>query len=519
MNRTRGILPLAVVAALVSIEATAQEQPKPGAAESTWSVDGRVLRKGEVQVDLPCEGTAVATRADRHYVSCRGGGLLIVDASVDPPRPVEIRNVVELVEVTGVSAVGGEIWVETPLGTRRLEDVLGAERVPVVPVPPAAVTALEPSPPDPAEPTEPSEPLPVEAPPALVGEVLSIGVGSVVIDLGRDDGIDEGRWIEFYEIERVDLGGGEVVEQERRVGVGQVDTVGDSRAKVDLALNERVPVGALVRPDPEGVNEFRKRLSPARPADLWEVSVNVRPFLALNTLGGGAILDGSIGRRFAAPLAVEAHFTPIAFGIAERGDILTFAGNLVVSYDTAPFQVGLGAGASRISTLPVQGQNFIPGEDAEAPTVRAGLSIAQFARLGSVDGLHVAVLNNFILHESEFEFGGITIEGAVPIRLFKNGAWIVARGGGGVPGHIFGELGIRVLAKGNGGPGSVFFTPTVGAGVLQGEAWSACRSVDYSKYEEPREVPIESPQPEDGICREVYTYGGPLVGFGVEWRL
>ena len=71
------------------------------------------------------------------------------------------------------------------------------------------------------------------------------------------------------------------------------------------------------------------------------------------------------------------------------------------------------------------------GEDAEAPSSRAGFSAAQFVRLGSADGLHVSVLNNFILFEDEFVFGGITVDGAFPIRLFNDPAWIVASGGGG----------------------------------------------------------------------------------------
>ena len=487
-------------------------------AQAQWTLEGEALKKEGAEVALPCTGTSLAASATHLYVACETGGVLVLDASTDPPRPVEVRTIIEPVRVKRVFTVGDEVWVETALGKRRAVDYLGTPATAEAVTPPAVVVVPEPEPEPQPEPEPEPEPEPAAEPSVPVGEVVRVGTGMVVIDIGLQQGIDEGRWIEFFEIERVDLGEGQVVEQQRRIAVGKVDTASETRAQVELALNERVPVGAFARPDPAGVSDLGKRLTPTRPRGVWEVAVNTRPFLALSTIGGGAILDGWVGRRFEGPVAIEAYFTPFAFGVAEKGNILAFAGNVVASYDTTPFQVGLGAGVSKINTLPARGgTDFIPGEDAEEPAFRAGFSAAQFVRLGSVDGLHVSVLNNFILFEDEFVFGGITIDGAVPIRLFRDDAWIKARGGGGVPGHVFGELGIRILARGNGGPGSIFLTPTVGGGVLTGEVWTRdnCFGYDVTRPEEPIDP---GAQPEAGLCRTTYTYGGPLVGFGVESR-
>jgi hypothetical protein len=516
---------LAVFLILFAVASPTFSQEESERPEPRWALQGATLVRGEEAVELPCSGTSLAREPDRLYVACESGRLLVLDATIDPPRPLGVTALVEPVRISRVYESGGEVWVETPAGSRRASEmssgVFGPATRPPTPEPrgePPSDPEVEPEPEPVVEPSKPASRL--ESEPLPIGEVVSLGVGTVVVDLGVADGLAEEEWVEFFLIEDVDLGGGEVVRQERRIGVGEVDTAGTRRAKVRLALNETIPLGAKVREEPEGVTTMETVITPRRPRGVWELAINTRPFLALGTLGGGAIFDGAFGYRFDAPAAIDLFFTPFAFGLARAGDILTFAGNVVASYDQTAFQVGLGAGVSRINTLPAGGgTDFVAGPDAEEPSFRAGFSAAQYVRLGSVDGLHVSVLNNFILFEDEFSFGGITIDAAVPIRVFADPAWIRARGGGGVPGYIFGELGIRVLAVGNGGPGSLFLTPTVGAGVLTGERWVECEG--YPGTQPPVE-PVnnrdgtEELQP--GICRDEYDYGGPLVGFGVEYR-
>ena len=69
----------------------------------------------------------------------------------------------------------------------------------------------------------------------------------------------------------------------------------------------------------------------------------------------------------------------------------------------------------------------------------------------------------------------------------------------------YGEVGLRVLTRGNGGSGSLFLTPTLGAGGVTGEVESVCDEWD---------VPDN-----DGNCYETESLTGPLVGLQLEWRL
>jgi hypothetical protein len=216
-------------------------------------------------------------------------------------------------------------------------------------------------------------------------------------------------------------------------------------------------------------------------------------------------MDANYTYRFDAPVALDIKVSPFAFGIARDGDILTFAGNAFLSYDTRLFQVGLGAGVSQVN----EGrQFFVSASEGEPETTTLGFSAAQFIRLGVPDGLNVEVANNFVLIDEEFEFGGIDIKATIPTSTILDKTWLVFRGGGGVPGYIYGEVGMRVLAVGNGGPGSIFLMPTVGAVSLDKE--------DYEPCEE-----FRSPEGgiEAGFCStSLTTYGGPMVGFGVDWR-
>ncbi|MFW5968223.1 MAG: hypothetical protein ACOCV2_11925, partial [Persicimonas sp.] len=83
------------------------------------------------------------------------------------------------------------------------------------------------------------------------GEVVEQRDGAVIVDLGRDDGIERGQHIELYEERETDLGGDETSTREERVAVGRVVSVGETRAEVDLGLHERVDGGTLARPTDE----------------------------------------------------------------------------------------------------------------------------------------------------------------------------------------------------------------------------------------------------------------------------
>jgi hypothetical protein len=153
------------------------------------------------------------------------------------------------------------------------------------------------------------------------------------------------------------------------------------------------------------------------------------------------------------------------------------------SYDHRVFEVGFGGGWATIAN----------GRDTDDTH---GFSVEQLARLGAVDGLHLQVRNTFLLYDGAFEYGGT--EGIAMVPVTSRYALFV-RGAGGMMGHGFGEVGLRVLGVGNGDRGSVTFDATLGGAGLFGKE-DCTEEVGHTEC--------------DGI-----VYAGPMVGFGAEWRL
>jgi hypothetical protein len=152
--------------------------------------------------------------------------------------------------------------------------------------------------------------------------------------------------------------------------------------------------------------------------------------------------------------------------------------------------------------------------DPDRDKSRLAMAISQKIRLGALDGLHVEVMNAFFLSGEAFQYGGTTARVQIPMAVVFTvndvgaASWLVLRGGGSYAGHAFGEAGLRVLVRGDGDRGSLFFTPTVGGGYLRGLQEAPCP--DYT-----RESFGADP---DAVCGEPVGYGGPMIGFQIEWR-
>ena len=207
-----------------------------------------------------------------------------------------------------------------------------------------------------------------------------------------------------------------------------------------------------------------------------------------------------VSHAFASNLAVDLFLSPAAQGLANGDSALAFAGNAVVSYDTRAFKVGLGLGGSTINEHAGDIQSGSSHWD------RAGVTIAQLARLGAGDGLHLEVVNSFVLADGQFAYGGTEVSLQSPAAIVSSTVWLVARGGGGTAGFGFGEVGLRVLTVGNGGAGSLFLTPTIGGATVWQEVQSSCDASGSiaTGY--------------NGDCYRTVNFAGPMVGFGVESR-
>lgn len=228
-----------------------------------------------------------------------------------------------------------------------------------------------------------------------------------------------------------------------------------------------------------------------RPSD--ELSATLRPFVTLEALGAGASGELSYTRRFGLPLALTAELTPAAFAFSDEGENGMFAAHGIVSYDTRFFQVGVGLG---VACLEVE-HGY--GDSGPAPElVRMGISTAQFVRIGDVDDWS-GQLTTYIVGIDEFDFGGLNARLQIPIHRYVSDTWVVVRGGG-LRGHVYGEVGVRTMFDGDGGPGTVFLTPSIGGAGLTDPEYAECEWGGE-------------------LCKESREMAGPTVGFTVEWRL
>jgi len=304
--------------------------------------------------------------------------------------------------------------------------------------------------------------------------VVAVDVREVVINLGRAAGLKRDDRIELFTRETVKMGQEQAVREEV-VAVGVVTLVSEGQARVRLGLNERVPVGAGARPTKRDITE--SIVAPPRADSLWELEMNLRPFLPLEELGFGMLIDASVAYRFSFPMVVMLNIEPLGFAATDENSVFTLSASLAAALDLRLFEVGIGLGASTVN---------------DESTVDAAFTITQRARFGALDGLHLEIHNLLLYYKDEFHWGGISGTFQIPLA---SRWWILLRGGGGEVGYAFGEGGLRVRLKGNGHQGSVFLAATLGWGMASGRVYNSSWGGDDS-----------------------VQHHGPLVGIGLEWR-
>ena len=323
------------------------------------------------------------------------------------------------------------------------------------------------------------------------GNVVEASSGGAIVELGTADGLERGDHVEFFRERTVDLGKGEQASRVEPFAVGEVRAVSDNRAQVDVGINERVAPGARARPTDRSLTT--SVVSPPRIGNVWETKVGVRPFVAVSNAGGGALTEARLTYRFDGPFAVHANMLPAGLGFGDRGTLSSFSGDVVGAYDAQGFSVGLGVGAA---------QSNLPLRYTEEPVNEMAMTVAQTARVGARDGMHLKFHNSFMLNGGSFVFHGLFGWLQFPIHSVVDKSWFVIHGGGNRAGYSIGELGLRMLVRGNGDRGSLFVTPTVGGtGIINHSA--ACS---------------EDVQGSDTPC-ERNSYGSPVVGINLEWRL
>lgn len=417
-----------------------------------------------------CPATELVSMGELHYVACGASGMWVVRLGADgAANVVAVQDLGG--EVVGFFEQGGELWAR----------IMTQRATPILTIAPGTVSVAAPvvAAPGRAQPVSAQgpqgAPLPAQPPRRTWGTVIESSSGSVVVDLGSNEGVRHGSRVAFYVIDRAALSGFEEVPRKRRVAVGVVDTVGAERSRVALGVAEHVDRGtnAELTTDPPSANP----LAPPRVGDIWDYGFLARPFLVLDEVGVGAVIDAHVGYRSQDAWHVEGLLAPFSFATAGPGAIAPFAAVITGSYDAPLFEIGLGLGGQSVNS-PDFGVE--PGN---------GLSLVQRLRLGARDGLNLEAMSYVALFYSEFEFSSLRATLQIPIGK----SWLLLSGGGGTLGAGLGEVGLRVLLTGNGDRDSVFMTTTLGGVNL----WEECSDV---------------------FCDDEIDYAGPMIGVGFDWR-
>jgi hypothetical protein len=253
-----------------------------------------------------------------------------------------------------------------------------------------------------------------------------------------------------------------------------------------LTLMAADPVAADAQPDTtvaRTVAPLPSLMAPPRPRNLTRVETTWRPFLGFVGNSWGTIGEARVEHHFGRPFMLGVELAPVA--IASAGDGLGAATHvrLIGAYVTDYLSLGLGVGARL--------QRF----------GSSGLSLAPSLRLGSLDGLHLALTYTHSIARNKYTdkptvgFSNVLADIQVPVarrvalRLdlgLSLDTW------------AFATLGLRHRLFGDGGPGTWFLSGGFGLAMV----------IDQSGCDYNTTVP----------CGQSATSYGPTVSVGLEYR-
>ncbi len=250
-------------------------------------------------------------------------------------------------------------------------------------------------------------------------------------------------------------------------------------------------------------------MAPPRRGGLWELSALAGAFINLGPVAGGAMGWASATYRFEAPIVVRAELSPLGVGVGNSQTVninstnssnivVAAAAHVLVGIDSPFIEVAVGGGGATL------GNTFSPTGTPNA----GGVSIVEEGRFGARDGLALNVQSITVAANNQFQFGSFVLSVQVPLTPK---VMLIARGGGGNVGDLFGDLGARVIVQGDGGPDTIALTGFFGG---MGFDTQSC-----SVAPQPAPLPPNGLAPMEGgsTCGST-SLGGPSLGGGVEWR-
>ena len=451
--------------------------------------------------------TATARYGATLYAARADGGVVVVNVE-DPRRPWVVTTLLEGRFVSRLY-IDGDRLVALVLSEDAHRFSLVDPQAPVPSTPLQAWTAI------PAIPTIPTTPPPTtttttpSAPPlstTAVGRVVDVQAGRVVFD---GSGFVKGQRVKVVAqrlVDKPDLekGGTTRVPAGNVTAVVTVEEVGAQRSMGVLGRGDVAQVDDVVEATELPLSE--SLLLPPRAPFRLRTGFHARPFFGLGTDGFpvGALVDAYVIGSFPdLPLSLSLELSPVGFALFSADGHFPAAVAVGASYVTDWFEVGLGLGALVGNDGPCFVEVIID-EEGQSKSVgdavcesNTGLTVNQLLRLGALDGVHLAWSSSIFARETGFVLGTGRAEIAVPV---SSRVGLFSAGGVGENGWAFGEIGVRTMFDGTGGPGTVILSASLGgAGVFDGPGVRT----------------------DDGgfVSFQTDVVAGPAVGFGMEWRL
>jgi hypothetical protein len=349
--------------------------------------------------------------------------------------------------------------------------------------------------------------------------ILAVYTGEVKLDVGAQDGVQAGDRFAVFRQRTVETEGDEQFEGEELIAVIEVSAVAEQHAVAELWKGDRVSETDVVRPATG--EESSSHVYPRRLSHLGEVSLVLRPLLAVgSTSGFGGLADLTVA-YFTKRMFVDVRMQPLGFGWTEDGNIVSASFVAEGGYDGRAFALGLGVGASVVNgdidemleNSSIAGASAMEdGETAEPvdwkQRTRAAFTISQQVRLGARDGLHMTVYNLLMYHrddsgdgqdDSGMIYAGTAGKVVVPLAART---FLFVEGGGGLMGYGFGDVGVFTWVRGAGDAGSVGISALAGGAGVWGVRSRKVPDGAGGEYEQTEEISI----------------AGPLVGVGLTYR-
>jgi hypothetical protein len=214
------------------------------------------------------------------------------------------------------------------------------------------------------------------------------------------------------------------------------------------------------------------KLFPSRRGGLLLLEGSARPLLPIDTRAFAGMADVALSYIGERHWFAELRGFPLGGIVGEGRDTPLMGAIAQAGYDHPYFALGLGAGALLRGAWSEEWQ-----QQGNVYVTRASQSthfaISQYARLGARDGLNLSVQSVFVLVD-DWKFGFVEVRSQIPLT---RGTWLVPAGAGGEQaGFFYTELGLRRLMRGDGGSGSLYVRPSVGAaGVDKRDGWNSMR--------------------------------------------